>query len=48
MNEPREVDELFNEHSPLAFSKRIAGLIDEELEVEFDEEIEAILAASNL
>ena len=48
MNEPREVDELFNEHTPLAFSRRIVGLTDEDMEVEFDEEIEAILAAENL
>ena len=47
MNEPREVEEMFNEHTPLAFSSRIVALIDD-TEVDFDEEIEAILAAANL
>ena len=47
MNEPREVDEMFNERT-LAFSRRIVGLFDDDMEEGFDEEIEAILAAANL
>ena len=46
MNEPREVEEMFNERT-LAFSNRIMALLDD-TEVDFDEEIEAILAAANL
>ncbi len=44
MTEPKEF-EVFNEGTTFAHSDRIVGLNDEDLEVERDEEIDAILTS---
>lgn len=43
MGEPRELDQAFDEGTTFAHSNRIFALIDDDVEVESDEEIEAIL-----
>ena len=47
MDDEKIVDEAFEEGT-FAFSNRIVALIDDDLEVELDPEIEAILATENL
>lgn len=44
----RLIDEAFDEGTWIAFSDRINALIDDDVEVEIDPEIEAILASENL
>lgn len=47
MNILRKINELFDEGT-FAFSDRIVGLFDEDLEVEPDEDIEAIIISEEL
>lgn len=44
----RDIENLFEEGTLVAFSNRIVALIYEDVEVEIDEEIAAILASENL
>lgn len=44
----RDIENLFEEGTLIAHSNRIVALIDEDVEVEIDEEIAAILASANL
>lgn len=46
MDDEKIVDKAFEEGT-FAFSDRIAALIDDDVEVEIDPEIEAILASEN-
>lgn len=45
MSEPNELNEVFEEGTTFAHSNRIFALIDENVEVESDEEVEAILTS---